>query len=132
VLNARRLLGEPQKLWAGRSYTEGMSDVRGADTATDDAWAALDRLAPELEFRVMRRNLVQRFILDPCIARPERLEPNRRYFGGAFEEIRRAIADLHASGRTALYIDVRPLSEALLDRHCEAILAALARPSRGV
>jgi len=127
VLNPRRLLGEPQKLWAGRAYTEGMSDVRGADTATDDTWAALDRLAPELEFGIMRRNLVQRFILDPCIARPERLEPNRRYFGGAFEEIRRAIADLHASGRTELYIDVRPLSEALLDRHCETILAALAR-----
>ena len=125
TLNSRRLLAEPQKLWAGRSYTEGMSDVR-ADL-TPNAWAALDRLAPDLEFRVMRRNLIQRFILDPCIARPDRLAPNRRYFGGAYEDIRQAIEGLHASGCTARYIDVRPLSEALLDRHEEAILGELSR-----
>ena len=125
TLNSRRLLVEPQKLWAGRSYTEGMSDVR-ADL-TPDAWAALDRLAPDLEFRVMRRNLIQRFILDPCLARPDRLAPNRHYFGDAYEDIRRALCDLHASGRTGRYIDVRPLSEALLDRHEEAILGELSR-----
>ncbi|MDP9120867.1 MAG: glycosyltransferase family 2 protein, partial [Acidobacteriota bacterium] len=101
ALNPRRLLGEPRKLWAGRSYTEGMSDVR--DDLTDGAWAALDRLAPDLEFRVMHRNLIQRFILDPCIARPCLLAANRRYFSDAYEDIRRALSDLHASGRTCRY-----------------------------
>lgn len=125
TLNSRRLLAEPQKLWAGRSYTEGMSDVR-ADL-NPDAWAALDRLAPDLEFRVMRRNLIQRFILDPCLARPDRLTPNRRYFGDAYEDIRQALCDLHANGRTDRYIDVRPVAEALLDRHEEAILGELSR-----
>jgi glycosyltransferase involved in cell wall biosynthesis len=123
ALNPRRLLAEPEKLWAGRSYTEGMSDVR--DDLTNGAWEALDRLAPDLEFRIMRRNLIQRFILDPCIARPDRLAPNRRYFGDAYDDILRAISDLHASGRAGRYIDVRPLSETLLDRHQPAILDAL-------
>ena len=102
-----------------------MNDVR-ADLA-EDAWAALDRLAPDLEFRVMRRNLIQRFILDPCIARPGRLAPNRRYFGYAYEDIRQAFEGLHANGCKARYIDVRPLSETLLDRHEEAILGELSR-----
>jgi hypothetical protein len=125
VLNPRRLLAEPEKLWAGRSYTEGMNDVR--NDLADDAWAALDRLAPDLEFRVMRRNLIQRFILDPCLARPDRLAPNRRYFGDAYEDVRSALADLHAGSAARRYIDVRPLAEALLD-HCQpAILDALSR-----
>ena len=112
-----------------------MNDVR--DDLADDAWAALDRLAPDLEFRVMRRNLIQRFILDPCLARPERLAPNRHYFGDAYEDLRRALAGLHAGGAARRYIDVRPLAETLLDRHQPAILDALSRmagescPARG-
>lgn len=127
VLNPRRLLGEPRKLWAGRSY-ETMSDLRNTDTG--EAYAALDRLAPTLEFGTMRRNLVQRFLLDPCIARPERLDRNRHYFGAAYGDLRRAITDLHATGRTELYSDVRSLSDALLDRHLTAILQALAEMAK--
>jgi len=127
VLNARRLLSEPEKLWAGRSYSDVMNDPRRAG---DDAYAALDRLAPRLEFGVMRRNLIQRFIVDPCLARPSLLDRNRRYFGTAFEPIREAVERLHAGSRTAMYLDVRPLSDELVDRYQGAILDGL-RQLRG-
>jgi glycosyltransferase involved in cell wall biosynthesis len=122
VLNPRRLLSEPETLWAGRSYCGAMNDPRQIG---DDAYAALDRLAPQLEFGVMRRNLIQRFILDPCLARPALLAANRRYFGAVYEPIRAAVARLHATARTAMYLDVRPVSDELVDRHQGAILEGL-------
>jgi glycosyltransferase involved in cell wall biosynthesis len=123
ALNPRRLLREPEALWAGRSYSEGMSDPRGE--GTDEDYAALDRLAPRLEFRAMRRNLIQRFILDPCLAHPARLAPNRRYFGDAYEEVSRAVEEMEAQGLGRTYAEIRPLSEVLLDRCEREILAAL-------
>jgi glycosyltransferase involved in cell wall biosynthesis len=123
VLNPRRLLDEPERLWAGRSYSGEMNDPRG--TAGEDAYAALDRLAPRLEFGVMRRNLIQRFILDPCLARPALLDANRRYFGAAWTPIRAAIVRLHVAGKTAMYLDVRSVSDELVDRYAGEILEAL-------
>ena len=120
ALNPRRQLLEAKDLWAGKSYTQGMTDLR--DEIRPEHYAMLDQTSDLLDYESARRNAIQRHILDPCIARPSRLEDNRRYFGSAFESIRRRIADFHQTHDIRLYVEARPFSDELVNEYYQIIM----------
>jgi glycosyltransferase involved in cell wall biosynthesis len=121
VLNPRRQLLEAKDLWAGKSYTQGMTDLR--DEIRLEHYATLDETSDSLDYESARRNAIQRLIVDPCIARPSRLEDNRRYFGSAFDDIRRSIAIFYKTHDVRLYVDARPFSDGLVDEYYRIILS---------
>lgn len=123
VTNPRRYLLEAEDLWAGRSYTAGMSDLR--EPIRDEHYRLLDGLADRLDYRTSRRNALQRFVIDPCIARPERISRNTRYFGLLASEIRDRIQDFLRQNQVTMYTDVRPLSDQLTDEYHVSLLRNL-------
>lgn len=125
VVNPRRYLLEAVDYWAGRSYTDGMTDLRAE--IGDEHYRQLDRLADRLDYETARRNAVQRYIIDPCLARPERLLTKRDYFGSALPDLCDRIERFYASHDVRLYSEVRPLSDALVDAHCRTILSNIRR-----
>ena len=120
ALNPRRQLLEAKDLWAGKSYTQGMTDLR--DEIRPEHYSMLDQTSDSLDYESARRNAIQRHILDPCIARPSRLGDNRRYFGAAFDSIRRRIEDFHQSREIRLYVEARPFSDELVDEYYRTIV----------
>jgi hypothetical protein len=120
VLNPRRQLLEAKDLWAGKSYTRGMTDLR--DEIRPEHYAMLDETSDSLDYESARRNAIQRHIVDPCIARPSRLIENRRYFGSAFDCIRLRIDSFHRSHDVRVYVDARPFSDELVDEYCGVIV----------
>jgi glycosyltransferase involved in cell wall biosynthesis len=125
VLNPRRQLLETKDLWAGKSYTQGMTDLR--DEIRPEHYALLDETSDSLDYESVRRNAIQRLIVDPCIARPSRLEDNRRYFGLAFDDIRRKIDIFHQTRNVQLYVDARPFSDELVDEYYRIIVSNIRR-----
>lgn len=119
-VNPRRYLFEAKDLWAGRSYTHGMSDLRGK--ASNEHYLMLDESASQLDYETARRNFVQRHILDPCIARPERIRQNQQYFGSCAETLHERIVEFHASRHTVFYSEARPLSDELAAAHYRTIV----------
>ncbi|HKA00560.1 MAG TPA: glycosyltransferase family A protein [Candidatus Solibacter sp.] len=119
-VNPRRYLFEAKDLWAGRSYTQGMTDLRGS--VSEEHYRALDRSAGQLDYETARRNFVQRYIVDPCIARPERIRQHPQYFGPSAQPLLERILDAHASRNAVFYSEVRPLSDELVDAHCRTII----------
>jgi glycosyltransferase involved in cell wall biosynthesis len=113
ALNPRRQLLEAKDLWAGKSYTQGMTDLR--DEIRPEHYSMLDEISHSLDYESARRNAIQRHIVDPCIARPSRLPDNRRYFGSAFDSIQRQIERFHQTHDIRLYVDARPFSDKLVD-----------------
>ena len=83
----------------------------------------LDQTSDSLDYESARRNAIQRLIVDPCIARPSRLEDNRRYFGLAFDSIRRTDRDFHQTHDVRLYVDARPFSDELVDEYYRIIVS---------
>jgi hypothetical protein len=128
-VNPRRYLLEAEDLWAGRSYTAGMTDLR--EPIRDEHYAMLDALADRLDYHTARRNAFQRFIIDPCIARPGRIWRNRRYFGELAGPIYGQIQKFTDEREIRLYTDARPLSNELTDRYIEPLLRNL-RGLRGI
>lgn len=124
-VNPRRQLLEAEEFWSDKSYTLGMKDLR--DEITDEHYRRLDSAADRLDYETTRRNSVQRFIVDPCIARPARLLQNRDYFGRAFDTIRQRIEELYASRDFTFYSEIRPLSDELVDAHYRTIIECLRR-----
>jgi glycosyltransferase involved in cell wall biosynthesis len=129
VLNPRRQLLEAKDLWAGKSYTQGMTDVR--DEIRPDHYAMLDETSDSLDYESARRNAIQRLIVDPCIARPSRLEDNRRYFGSVFDDMRRKIQTFYETHDVRLYVDARPFSDELVDDYYRIIVSNI-RQFRGI
>jgi glycosyltransferase involved in cell wall biosynthesis len=129
VVNPRRYLLEAEDLWAGRSYTAGMTDLR--QPIRDEHYVLLDQMSEKLDFGTARRNTVQRFIIDPCIARPERVLRNRVYFGSSADEVYRKIWSFLCRHDVRLYTDVRGFSDELVDEHYPVILSNL-RALRGL
>jgi glycosyltransferase involved in cell wall biosynthesis len=125
VLNPRRQLLEAKDLWAGRSYTQGMTDLR--DEIRPEHYAVLDETTDSLDYDSVRRNAIQRHIVDPCIARPSRLTDNRRYFGSAHDEMRRRIELFHETHQVRLYVDARPFSDRLVNDYYPIILFNIRR-----
>jgi glycosyltransferase involved in cell wall biosynthesis len=121
VLNPRRQLLEARDLWAGKSYTQGMTDVR--DEIRPEHYSLLDETSASLDYESARRNAIQRHIVDPCIARPSRLGDNRRYFGSAFDDICRKIEIFHETHDVRLYVDARPFSDHLVDDYYRLIVS---------
>jgi glycosyltransferase involved in cell wall biosynthesis len=121
VLNPRRQLLEARDLWAGKSYTQGMTDVR--DEIQPEHYSMLDEMSASLDYESARRNAIQRHIVDPCIARPSRLADNRRYFGSAFDDICRKIQFFHETHDVRLYVDVRQFSDQLVDDSYRAVVS---------
>ena len=128
-VNPRRYLLEAEDLWAGRSYNSGMTDLR--DPIRDEHYTLLDRTADRLDYETARRNAVQRFIIDPCIAQPRRLLRNRHYFGGLAEMLHQRIKDFLLRSAVKFYTEVRPLSDELVDAHYRAIISNI-RTMRGL
>lgn len=128
-VNPRRYLLEAEDLWAGRSYTQGMTDLR--EEIRDEHYTLLDHAADRLNYEVSRRNAIQRYIVDPCIARPERLAKNLQYFGPALGPIRERIHEYYSQRQITFYTEVRPLSDELADAHYKTIVANL-RSMRGL
>lgn len=128
-VNPRRYLLEAEDLWAGRSYNSGMTDLR--DPIRDEHYTLLDGTADRLDYETARRNAVQRFIIDPCIAQPRRLLRNRRYFGGLAEMLHQRVQDFLLRSPVKFYTDVRPLSDELVDAHYRAIISNI-RTMRGL
>ena len=127
-LNPRRLLLEAA-VWQGASYVGGMADLRRSPEPTDaDAalYQALDTRLDGIRWDVLRRNLLQRFVVDPSIARPERIVANPDVFGPSTETFRDRVEKLHAEHDTRLYSAVRPFSDHFLDQHGETLLDRLA------
>jgi hypothetical protein len=120
VLNPRRQLLEAKDLWSGKSYTQGMTDLR--DDIREEHYALLDAASDSLDYESVRRNAIQRHIVDPCIARPSRLEDNRRYFGSAFDSIRQKIELFHQTHNIELYVEARPFSDELVDEYYRIIV----------
>jgi glycosyltransferase involved in cell wall biosynthesis len=120
ALNPRRQLLEAKDLWAGKSYTQGMTDLR--DDIRPEHYSMLDNTSDSLDYESARRNAIQRHIVDPCIARPSRLGDNRRYFGSAFDSMRRQIESFHQSHDIRLYVDARPFSDKLVDEYYRTIV----------
>jgi len=129
VLNPRRQLLEAKDLWAGKSYTQGMTDLR--DEIRPEHYSMLDRTSDSLDYESARRNAIQRHIVDPCIARPSRLTDNRRYFGSAFDNIRQQIESFHQTHNIRLYVDARPFSDKLVDEYYRIIVRNI-RDFRGL
>jgi glycosyltransferase involved in cell wall biosynthesis len=127
--NPRRYLFEAKELWAGRSYTGGMTDLRGK--ISDEHYRLLDESAGQLDYEMARRNFVQRHIVDPCIARPERIQPNSQYFGACAEVLFERITEFHASRQVVFYSEVRPLSDELVNAHYRTIVEQV-RKMRGL
>jgi glycosyltransferase involved in cell wall biosynthesis len=121
ALNPRRQLLEAKDLWAGKSYTQGMTDLR--EEIRPEHYLMLDQTSDSLDYESARRNAIQRLIVDPCIARPPRLGDNRQYFGSAFDSIRRRIGDFHQSHNIRLYVDARPFSDELVDEYYRIIVS---------
>jgi glycosyltransferase involved in cell wall biosynthesis len=121
VLNPRRQLLEAKDLWAGKSYTQGMTDVR--DGIQPEHYLMLDETSGSLDYESARRNAIQRHIVDPCIARPSRLRENRRYFGSACDDICRRIEVFHETHDVRLYVEVRPFSDQLVDDYYRMIVS---------
>jgi hypothetical protein len=128
-VNPRRYLLEAEDLWAGRSYTAGMTDLR--DPIRDEHFMLLDRLADRLDYETARRNFVQRFIIDPCIARPERILRNRGYFGDLAATLHGLIREFLLRHPIDVYSDARPFSDALVDAHYRTIISSM-RAMRGL
>jgi glycosyltransferase involved in cell wall biosynthesis len=128
-VNPRRYLLEAEDLWAGRSYTAGMTDLR--DPIRDEHFMLLDRLADRLDYETARRNFVQRFIIDPCIARPERILRNRGYFGDLSATLHGLIREFLLRHPIDVYSDARPFSDALVDAHYRTIISNM-RAMRGL
>lgn len=126
-VNPRRYLLEADDLWAGRSYNGGMTDLRSL--IEEQHYRTLNKSADQLDYRVARRNAIQRYIIDPCIARPERLEKNAQYFGDAISPLRNTIEKFHRSRRGTLYTEARPLSDDLTNLYCETVVENLRRMS---
>jgi glycosyltransferase involved in cell wall biosynthesis len=120
VLNPRRQLLEAKDLWAGKSYTRGMTDLR--DEIRPEHYAMLDESSDSLDYESARRNAIQRHIVDPCIARPSRLGDNRRYFGSAFDDICRKIDFFHETHDVRLYVEARPFSDQIVNEHYPIIV----------
>ena len=129
TLNPRRLLADPERWCAGRSYAGGMSDFRSAATA--DAHARLNRLAAGIDFAPVRRNIIKRFIIETCVAKPERIAANREYFAGVLEPFRASVYDWHHRKPVRNYADVLPLVLELTARYAEMILENI-RQIRGI
>jgi len=126
LVNPRRYLLEAEDLWAGRSYTGGtggMTDLR--DPIRDEHYDLLDRSADHLDYETARRNAVQRFIIDPCIARPDRLLRNRGYFGDAAETMHLRIGEFLRQHPVRFYTDARPLSDELTDAYYRMIISRI-------
>lgn len=121
VLNPRRQLLEAKDLWAGKSYTRGMTDVR--EEIRPEHYSMLDETSGSLDYESARRNAIQRHMVDPCIARPSRLEDNRRYFSSVFNDIRRKIEFFHDTHDVHLYVDARPFSDHLVDDYYRLIVS---------
>jgi glycosyltransferase involved in cell wall biosynthesis len=121
VVNPRRYLLEAEDLWAGRSYTQGMTDLR--DDIRPEHYSRLDQMSGLLDYESARRNAIQRYIVDPCIARPGRLAGSRRYFGPVFEEIQRRVEAFHETNEILSYVDVRPFSDKLVDEYYRTIVS---------
>lgn len=113
VLNPRRQLLEARDLWAGKSYTKGMTDLR--EEIRTEHYSMLDEMSATLDYESARRNAIQRHIVDPCIARPSRITDNRRYFGAAFDGIRTRIELFRETHDVRLYVEARPFSDQLVD-----------------
>jgi len=120
ALNPRRQLLEAKDLWAGKSYTQGMTDLR--DEIVQEHYFLLDETSASLDYESARRNAVQRLIVDPCIARPSRLSDNRRYFGSAFDAIWRRIETFHKTNDIRLYVEARPFSDELTNEYYRSIV----------
>jgi glycosyltransferase involved in cell wall biosynthesis len=120
ALNPRRQLLEAKDLWAGKSYTQGMTDLR--DEIRPEHYSLLDETSDSLDYESARRNAIQRHIIDPCIARPSRLGDNGRYFGAAFDSMRRQIEIFHQVHDIRMYVDARPFSDKLVDEYYRIIV----------
>ncbi len=129
LVNPRRYLLEAEDLWAGRSYTGGMTDLR--DPIRDEHYDLLDRSADRLDYETARRNAIQRFIVDPCIARPDRVLRNRAYFGDVAETMFRRIGEFMMQHPVRFYVDARPLSDELTDAYYRSIVSRI-RTMRGL
>jgi len=119
ALNPRRQLLEAKDLWAGKSYTQGMTDLR--DEILPAHYSMLDETSDSLDYDSARRNAIQRLIIDPCIARPSRLSDNRRYFGSAFDPIWRGIETFLKTHDIRLYVEARPFSDELTNEYYRTI-----------
>jgi hypothetical protein len=106
-----------------------MTDLRGK--ISDEHYRLLDESAGQLDYEMARRNFVQRHIVDPCIARPERIQPNSQYFGVCAEVLFERITEFHASRQVVFYSEVRPLSDELVNAHYKTIVEQV-REMRGL
>lgn len=124
TLHPRRLLLDAEQICTGKAYVGGMRDIRGSHT--DEHYAELNRLAPSLDFRPLRRNFVQRCILEPCLAKPELVNRQSDYFGSDAAVIREEIERWHQERGGRMYLDVWPLSMDLVERYADDILERIA------
>jgi len=124
-VNPRRYLLEAEDLWAGRSYNGGMTDLRAP--IHESHYDELNDSANGLDYNTARRNAIQRYIVDPCIARPARLAKNSQYFECILNDVQNEIREFHRTRSVAYYTEVRPLSDRITDLCCEGVVDNLRR-----
>ena len=122
TLNPRRLLCDPIRWCGGRSYEGGMVDLRQKGSNRDNQYDLLNKLAKTVDFTHIRRNLVKRFIIEPSITRPERIERNIKYFHGFYTEFDDLITNWYSHHEVNYYSDVLPLILTLCDRFSDKII----------
>ncbi len=120
TLNPRRLLGDPERWCSGQSYAGGMPDLR--DTELEDNYAVLNGLAEQVEFAPVAKNLIKRFIIEPCVVKPDRVTANSDYFAGIESEFHHRIDHWRQQHSLCQYADALPLVLELTEQYSSAIL----------
>jgi glycosyltransferase involved in cell wall biosynthesis len=131
TLNPRRLLYDPVRWCEGRSYDAGMPDLRQVETEQEKNYSLLNRLADRVDFYQIRKNLVKRFIIEPCVGRIERVRQNPAYFNGIFDAVYQRIESWSAANQVEKYVDTFPLVIELSQLYTDKILENI-RALRGL
>ncbi len=120
TLNPRRLLGDPERWCSGQSYAGGMTDLRDIDS--EDNYALLNRLAEKVEFAPVRRNMIKRFIIEPCVVKPQRIKANSGYFTSIEADFHQQIVRWRERHPLRQYADALPLVLDLTEQYSSTIL----------
>ena len=122
TLNARRLLCDPVRWCGGRSYDGGMLDLRQKNPSESDQYLLLNELANSVNFSQVRSNLIKRLIIEPCVAKPSRLNAQPDYFDGCLSLMINDIKQWSQNNLISTYADVLPLVLHLCEQYSDRIL----------
>jgi hypothetical protein len=108
-----------------------MPDLRQVETEQEKNYSLLNRLADRVDFYQIRKNLVKRFIIEPCVGRIERVRQNPAYFNGIFDAVYQRIESWSAANQVEKYVDTFPLVIELSQLYTDKILENI-RALRGL